>query len=73
MSLEGKTIGGKYRILGQVGVGGMAMVYRGEHIYLKKTRGYKGYASILFRKSRARAKVLTGGGNGIKARSSKYS
>mgnify|MGYP000367071461 CR=1 FL=1 len=36
MSLEGKTIGGKYRILGQVGVGGMAMVYRGEHIYLKK-------------------------------------
>ncbi len=36
MNLEGKTIGGKYKIIEKVGTGGMAMVYRGEHIYLKK-------------------------------------
>jgi len=36
MNLVGKTIGGKYKVLEQIGSGGMAMVYRGEHIYLKK-------------------------------------
>jgi serine/threonine protein kinase len=36
MNLLGKTIGGKYKVLEQIGSGGMAMVYRGEHIYLKK-------------------------------------
>jgi Serine/threonine protein kinase len=36
MNLVGKTIGGKYKVLEQIGSGGMAVVYRGEHIYLKK-------------------------------------
>ena len=36
MNLLGKTIGGKYKVLEQIGSGGMAVVYRGEHIYLKK-------------------------------------
>ncbi|NPA79977.1 MAG: serine/threonine protein kinase [Thermotogae bacterium] len=36
MSLVGKVIDGKYKILEKVGAGGMAVVYKGEHIYLKR-------------------------------------
>ena len=36
MSLIGKVIDGKYKILEKVGAGGMAVVYKGEHIYLKR-------------------------------------
>ncbi len=47
MNLIGKVIDGKYKILEKVGSGGMAVVYKGEHIYLKRPVAIKVLAPAL--------------------------